>query len=1104
MKKYKGRMKNEYSPYEIHSTNNTIFYVIIALQKIKKVQKCEGKIMDIFQVLNIDKTKDKDIIKRAYLMKLQNTNPEDKPEEFMQLRQAYEKALEYADSPDEVINSNEKNNLHSNKSEIDIWIEKVETVYKNFKSRNDLDKWGELLKDDICQNLDSKIEARDSLLEFLMENYFIPSTLVRFLNKEFDFIGNLDDLYEKFPKAFIDNVIIYKMNNDEFPLYSLFDLKDNLDYDGFLIKFYELRDLYGEREYTKALKLYDEIKSLNIYHPELQKKLAQIYYSMGEHDKCLEVIDKMDIKYAEILEMNLLKAMALTDKGKHKEAKEYYYDILQKNPVSSRAIEGLTYIYQEEGRFLEAKGLIYGLHYNGYSDFYIDDILDNINKKIIEKYEENEDKNYDKNELIEIAWAYNENKDFDKSFKLVNSIELDKSIEDMYYALMTRIYSNLDKYDEAFDYMEKWKKSIEDVKENEITDFNRKYKCLSQVYKSKSCCYYNLKKKELALENINKSLEILPTNINSLIPKLYILYSQRKFQEVVTLCDEVLKLSPENLIVYRSKANALYDMNYYSDAFDVCEEMLEIDRYQIFPYICKARILIEVEEIDDAKEIIDFLQEEEVESEAINLLKGLISYYEGDTETAKVILEKVIEKIEENEDTYVEFNEDAYLYYIKSTYKDKTSEEIIELANKGLEYDSKNTELMYYKGWYLVEDDKLDEAQSIFEELNILDEGNSYSNDKLGDIHRKKEEYDKALEYYTKQIELEHDYEDYFSRISLNMELYNFDSVYEDLKYLESVIPESSRVYDDFGIYYSTLDKNEEALKYYLKAKSIEDSNEEKEVVYLNYRLATAYRKLKMYEEAIKCYEEDYAESEDEDALFEIYNVYMEMGDFKRGEAYLKKYLQVKELSKFSREYRYRMAMMLWQSGRLSQAKKYFSLIISYDDSQINRDKGRLYYYMNNLNKGISCLEKCLGINEVDVEEDEEEPDINAYIHAARIYKDLGCEEEAFEYANTVLNLIPKDLDYKKDELPMNYKYAGDAYAILGDLEKAERYLKKALNSPICMYCNKSKCTDAIAGLIYLEILKENMEKAKEYLEEGRKIDPSDEDIIGFGEILGC
>ena len=49
--------------------------------------------MDIFQILKTDKTKDKDIIKRAYLMNLQNTNPEDKPEEIMQLRLSYEKAL---------------------------------------------------------------------------------------------------------------------------------------------------------------------------------------------------------------------------------------------------------------------------------------------------------------------------------------------------------------------------------------------------------------------------------------------------------------------------------------------------------------------------------------------------------------------------------------------------------------------------------------------------------------------------------------------------------------------------------------------------------------------------------------------------------------------------------------------------------------------------------------------------------------------------------------------------------------------------------------------------------------------------------------------------
>lgn len=44
--------------------------------------------MDIFKVLDIEKTKDKMAIKQAYLSKLSETNPEDKPEEFMKLREA--------------------------------------------------------------------------------------------------------------------------------------------------------------------------------------------------------------------------------------------------------------------------------------------------------------------------------------------------------------------------------------------------------------------------------------------------------------------------------------------------------------------------------------------------------------------------------------------------------------------------------------------------------------------------------------------------------------------------------------------------------------------------------------------------------------------------------------------------------------------------------------------------------------------------------------------------------------------------------------------------------------------------------------------------------
>ena len=45
---------------------------------------------EAFDVLAIEETKDESLIKQAYRMKLTVTNPEDNPEGFKRLRQAYE------------------------------------------------------------------------------------------------------------------------------------------------------------------------------------------------------------------------------------------------------------------------------------------------------------------------------------------------------------------------------------------------------------------------------------------------------------------------------------------------------------------------------------------------------------------------------------------------------------------------------------------------------------------------------------------------------------------------------------------------------------------------------------------------------------------------------------------------------------------------------------------------------------------------------------------------------------------------------------------------------------------------------------------------------
>ena len=52
--------------------------------------------MTQWEILGIPPTTDKSVIKKAYRSRLADTNPEDKPEEFMALREAYEQALDYA------------------------------------------------------------------------------------------------------------------------------------------------------------------------------------------------------------------------------------------------------------------------------------------------------------------------------------------------------------------------------------------------------------------------------------------------------------------------------------------------------------------------------------------------------------------------------------------------------------------------------------------------------------------------------------------------------------------------------------------------------------------------------------------------------------------------------------------------------------------------------------------------------------------------------------------------------------------------------------------------------------------------------------------------
>ncbi|MBU5315996.1 hypothetical protein KQI30_06905 [Clostridium bornimense] len=77
---------------------------------------------------------------------------------------------------------------------IEEWLDKVKKLYSNFIFRVNVDKWKELFDDDICFQIDSRDEAGEKLLIFLMENYYIPYDVWKLIDEYFYICDNEQQL----------------------------------------------------------------------------------------------------------------------------------------------------------------------------------------------------------------------------------------------------------------------------------------------------------------------------------------------------------------------------------------------------------------------------------------------------------------------------------------------------------------------------------------------------------------------------------------------------------------------------------------------------------------------------------------------------------------------------------------------------------------------------------------------------------------------------------------------------------------------------------------------------------------------------------------------
>ena len=234
--------------------------------------------IESFRILQIEPTNDKKKIKIAYSKLLKKYNPEDFPDLFIKIQEAYETALKYSGNFSEhTRNFNENNfskNMYEEKSDeyeemkennVDNWINEVKKLSEMKKRK--LEDWLQLFKEyNENMNSEEKKEIIKKLGIIYEKNDYIEISNFFFSNGEtiYKIPDILTDLTEIERKFFMENIVLnkYRITSEIIENYT-----ENIDkekaVDNFIENFFEIKvfkiinqtlglyDLKEEKKYNK-------------------------------------------------------------------------------------------------------------------------------------------------------------------------------------------------------------------------------------------------------------------------------------------------------------------------------------------------------------------------------------------------------------------------------------------------------------------------------------------------------------------------------------------------------------------------------------------------------------------------------------------------------------------------------------------------------------------------------------------------------------------------------------------------------------------------------------------------------------------------------------
>ena len=249
----------------------------------------------ILEILELEALADEREIKNAYRTKLSVTNPEDDPEGFKALREAYETAIDILNNPQNDGEEEETVDVDNDDSPSGLWARGYNDIYSDFNKRCDMGCWEEYFNDDVFLSLDEEEACIDKLLYRISMNAWLPDEVWKLFNKKIHFLDDYAKLAERIPAGFLDYVkskIVYE-SRIEVGATRILD-ESYKDIDSYLFKLNDLMNAVDDDRLEDAKKLIEETELMPVYNPAIDMFKAICAFKSDEYDEAVRYYENMD------------------------------------------------------------------------------------------------------------------------------------------------------------------------------------------------------------------------------------------------------------------------------------------------------------------------------------------------------------------------------------------------------------------------------------------------------------------------------------------------------------------------------------------------------------------------------------------------------------------------------------------------------------------------------------------------------------------------------------------------------------------------------------------------------------------------------------------